>query len=379
MSRIVLDLNLNGFDELPGSLQVPARTATTEAKLWVHAHTDDTALLAHSGRPIVYTAPSSQSLQTTRSSIEQAVRAHREVAGSSAELRVDPNRYAGKRRTYAAAEVDPGFISLQDDLGLSSLTTDSGYIVNGDFAGMEALLNYGAEQNHRFKGRVTTDLPVDYQMVGTAPDKVRDLIEQYQTPVALKLAHPTDPFNAERNIAGLIHILDASTPVDLERTDIAGIGGLALGARRVSIGTTTSLRHVFPPSDSKGGGAGRFIDFAMLVPQALVFRGFARVLEAVALQPDDPRWVCLCVRCGGRSIESIRNPQSAWEHSLNLLFDLGDSILRLDSKEERMRTWSSQCGFADFVNDDIRDGLANWPVSTNLRNWKRALDAALSR
>jgi hypothetical protein len=378
LSRYILDLTIDGFESLPGPHQAPTAQHTAETQLWVHADAEDVGLLARSGRPMIYTAGSALTTRSKRKSLEQAVHAHRETQGSAADVLVDPNMYAGTGRTFGATNVDPGFLAFQADLGLSTIVTDSGYIRNGDFSGIEQLLRYGADQNRTYGGRVTVDIAIDHQMVGTAADRIRDLFERYQTPVALKLAHPTDPFKAERNISGLIHLLGGSVPVDLGRTDIAGIGGLAVGARRVSIGTTTGLRHVYPPTEKKGGGAGRLIEFAILVPQALIFRAFPRVLEAVGLQPDDPRWVCLCAHCAGRSIESIRNEQSAWEHSLNLLFDLGDSVLRLPEQTERMKTWSSQCGFADSINQEIRDGLASWPVGSNLRNWKRALDAALA-
>lgn len=376
---MTLDLTIDGFETLPGPHQVRQSRGTAAAQLWVHANAEDVHLLAGSGRPVIYTAASALKISNKRNALEQAVSTHRSAVGSHPDVLVDPNMYAGTNRTYGAANVDPGFLAFQSDLGMRTITTDSGYIRDGDFTGLEQLLRYGADHNAAYGGRITVDLPIDYRMISEAADKVSDLIERYQIPVALKLAHPTDPFRTEKAIAGLIHMLDSNQFVDLARTDIAGIGGLALNARRVSIGTTTGLRHVYPPTEKKTGGAGRNIDFAVLVPQALCFRAFPRVLEAVALQPDDPRWVCACAFCGGRSIETIRSESSAWEHSLNLLFDLADSVVRLGTKQERMRTWSSQCGVADYVNQDIRDGLASWPVPQNLINWKKALDAGLSR
>ncbi|MBB1195858.1 hypothetical protein [Curtobacterium flaccumfaciens] len=304
--------------------------------------------------------------------MENTVAAHRTLGGSST-VAFDANRYAGSGRSYGADNLQPGWLQAQDDLGLSFLTLDSGYIVDGDWDGVQRLLEAGALGTERFGDRVHIDLPVDARMVRDAPERLIDLIAQYGSRVTLKLGHRADPLARPDTVAALVQVLDASHRVSLGRTDLAGVGALAVGAEYVSIGTTTSLRHVYPPVKRSGGG-GRNVDFALIVPRALQFRQHARVLEVIALDPDNPRWVCGCGPCEGRSLERIRSEEQAWEHSLAIIYDRAAALTALPTRHERLRHWSETCAYADFENRDLRDEMPDWPVPDNHSAWKSALD-----
>lgn len=370
--RFTLDLPLDGPGA--GSIAAPSRTTAPErhGSLLVHASTQHMQQLADSKLPVVYTALSNTRGQGVFRAMEATVAAHRERGGSNT-VAFDANRYAGSGRSYGASSLQPGWLQAQDDLGLSFLTLDSGYIVDGDWDGVQRLLEAGAAGVQRFGDRVHVDLAIDARMLRHSSERLIELIAQSGSRVTLKLGHRADPLGRRDTVAALVQILDACARVSLGRTDLAGVGALAVGADYVSIGTTTSLRHVYPPVKRSGGG-GRLVDFALIVPRALQFRQYARVLEVVALDPDDPRWVCTCPSCAGQSLERIRSEEQAWEHSLAVIYDRAATLTALPTRVERMRHWSETCAYADFENRDLRDEMPDWPVPDSHGAWKSALD-----
>lgn len=371
--RFSLDLSLDGIGIGASTSQaVTADAAERTGSLWVHAATQHVPQIAASGFPVVYTAPSNARGQGIFRSLENTVAAHRQLNGS-ADVAFDGNRYSGSGRSYGAGNLQPGWLQAQDDLGLSFLTLDGGYIVDGDWDGIGRLLDAGAAGKQRFGDRVHVDLAIDAKMLRHSPGRIVDLIGQSGCRVTLKLGHRTDPLARRDTVAALVQVLAANNRVSLGRTDLAGVGALAVGADHVSVGTTTSLRHVFPPTKKSGGG-GRNVDFALIVPRALQFRQHVRVLEAIAADPDNPRWVCLCGPCGGRSLERIRTEQQAWEHSLSVVFDRANTMSALPTRAARIRHWSERCAYADFENRELRDEMPDWPVPEYHGAWKSALD-----
>lgn len=371
-----LDLGLGGNDLRPGPSAAPAVPPERHGTLWVHATTQQLPQLTGTNLPVVYTAASNTGGPGVFRALEATVSAHRS-AGGAPDVSFDANRYAGTNRTFGASALQPGWLQAQDDLGLPILNLDSGYVENGDWDGVERLLAAGAAGGQRFGDRVHTDIAVDSRMVRHHAERFVDLFTQYKCRVTLKLAHRNDPLAHADTVAGLVQILQLGERVGLGRTDLAGLGALALGAGHVSIGTGTSLRHVFPPV-KKQSGPPRVVDFAVLIPQALQFRGQSRVLEVIALAPDDPRWMCLCSRCAGRSIEVIRSEQQAWEHGLDVIFDRAEQIASLPTRTDRIRHWSETCAWADFVNRELRDDMPGWPVPEQHGAWKSVLDKLLN-
>lgn len=147
---------------------------------------------------------------------------------------LDAARYTGAKRRMAGEGIDEGWVRFQQrDLGLPWAMADPGYCARGDLAGVETILR----ACERLPGKVISPLPVSKYLLSEDADKLRDLIENQDRPVALVVEDAADPFGAVGVAAGLVHLLAGGAPVGLLRADTSALGALAFGAPFAAIGT----------------------------------------------------------------------------------------------------------------------------------------------
>lgn len=230
---------------------------------------------------------------------------------------VDANRYAGARRLVGVSRLDPAWVDTQLANGQRYALTDSPYIPDGDFVALGSILAQG-----RAMGRpVIVNLPISYLWLKRKAHarQLREAINQAGVPVALTVEHVGDPMGVQAVVAGLVHVLGAEPPVSVLRCDASAIVALAYGAAGGAIGTTTSLRHLYPlPKPGKKGG-GRPARIAVWVPRLLAYTSIEKVSDLVQHPGLDQYFICDCTSCNGLRLDRVVDERQAYEHSLRAL------------------------------------------------------------
>jgi hypothetical protein len=99
----------------------------------------------------------------------------------------------------------------------------------------------------------TAVLAVDYRWLTKAPMELARSLAELDCPVALVLAHPTDPLSVGSAVHGLLAVTAIVGNVSILRTDHGGLGAIVFGARHAAIGLIGSYRHFVPVGKSGGG------------------------------------------------------------------------------------------------------------------------------
>src|SRR5205807_4694024 len=103
---------------------------------------------------------------------------------------------------------------------------------------------------------------------------------------------------------GLIRLLASPVSVIVLRCDIAALGALAYGAVAAAVGTTTKLRHLYPPSDDNRPP--RPPQLAAVVKPCLAYYTFDKTAQIVQTDLDNPWWRCDWSELPRRRIEPRR-------------------------------------------------------------------------
>ena len=117
---------------------------------------------------------------------------------------------------------------------------------------LEAVLDEGLRfaemanrQSHRARALIA--FPISTGWLQCHPDcrkQLIDTVSKAKVGIALFPGGSGDPLGSRQAVAGLVELLDSARgEVAVLRTDLAGIGAMAFGAGRTSIGLSTALRH----------------------------------------------------------------------------------------------------------------------------------------
>ncbi len=201
-----------------------------------------------------------------------------------------------------------------------------------------------------------------------------------RVPVAVALEHSADPLGVQQVLRGLLLLLATGVPVVLLRSDVSAIGALCHGAHAAAVGTTTSLRHIYPMPKPDAGGGGRRAGVAVFVPHCLSYLGVDKVAGAVQRTPDMSHlWVCECTACAGRTMDhfaTIRDEATrtdvAFRHSVELLHQLRDELLapHLDEADREL-AWHERCKAAAWHHTEIGAQLFDWRPPNFLTAWRK--------
>lgn len=190
----------------------------------------------------------------------------------------------------------------------------------------------------------TAVLAIDHRWLTKAPmDLARALLE-LDRPVALILAHPTDPLSVGNAVYGLLAVVKNVDDTSILRTDHGGLGAIVYGARHASIGLISSYRHFVPIGKSGGGKTGDttarvFIREMMDWFTALTISGWGTMSW-------DLRCHLRC--CEGQGFDRFFDPrfeQQAVVHNQTALAQLADDILNAP-QDERRRLFAKMCSRA---------------------------------
>jgi len=312
----------------------------------------------------IYTAPSDHRRKNRFEDLLYAGDRHLEL-NTSVPL-FDANTYAGSGRKAGDAEMSRTWIRQQEKFGAGIALTDSGFVEANRLDQLVGLLDQAKELQQLVSIPVRTLIPLDATWLGVRSSELADEIYKRDlTDVALLIGHASDPFGAQRTVRGLLEVL-ALGNVSLYRSDLSVLPALASGARTGSIGTGTSLRHIYPVT-SRGGYVPTGSP-SVIVRSTLAWRTQERVNDYVSRFPDETVWSCRCGNCYGRRIDySIRGFDEVTAHNYNVIADLAEYVA---SSSNPMRTWYSMCQTAQTTIYEVADstGFA-WEPPDFLGAW----------
>lgn len=264
-------------------------------------------------------------------------------------LMLDANRYSGKSRAIGTDGMSTAWVRAQSNAGIAHPLTNAGYVPEGEHNVLHAVLRSSAEMGDH----VVAALPVANRYLNRDVDRLIDEINAAGVAVGLMVEHRDDPFGTRANVAGLIKLLDAAeVPILLLRCDLSVIGALAWGARAGAFGTSTSLRHIYPVTKSRGGG--RPAGISAMVKTTMSLHRLEKIDDAIRRMPDPTMWDCPCITCYGRRLNWIATEDEAFSHSITAVSELATQVLdpRL-SPRQRREHWQSLCHNAQFRSMEV--------------------------
>lgn len=188
-------------------------------------------------------------------------------------------------------------------------------------------------------------------------------------PVWLTLANSNDPLSKLRSVAALVNLLDTVPDISLMRTDVAALGAAACGARLVSIGATTTVRHV----STGGGGSIQSNEPTVFVEELLDWKKPTKLLGWVQREPDVEReLVCSRSCCEGESVLRFRDPAEyggITKHNLTSLRELHGEIVAVGDLSKRRDKFFSMAGHAIYQSEFLADTIPGVKPSQQIRQW----------
>ena len=312
--------------------------------------------------------------ETARTEAYKVARHLRQTKGYQRPVLLDAARYSGSNRTAAVSRFNAGWIRRQRELGLPVLT-DSGYVSEGDLAGLDSILRQAADL-----ADAIALLPLNNSWLRNRKqlDLLTDKIRNAGVPVALILEHTGDPFELVGVVAAFLQIVKAGPPVLLLRCDVSALGALCVGAVAAAVGTSTGLRHLYPQTTGGGGGHDPLI--AAVIKECLSYISLDKIALAAQREPEDTLWQCDCEACHRAPIRelAIHSPQRqaelAFVHSLDTLLELRDKILTPGSTlAQRTECWRQSCFNAQYRHMSVEDLTEKSPPPVFLGRWLHAL------
>ncbi|EIE98945.1 hypothetical protein [Saccharomonospora glauca] len=290
----------------------------------------------------------------------------------------DANRYSGPHRVNARRGLRPAWCRRQHELGLIAVT-DSGYLELGDWDSLRSILYTAAWQ----RGPVIAMLPLAARWLFHREDvdhMAREL-DAHGVPVAIALEHSGDPFGARYVVRHFLRLLrKVSVPVLVLRSDVSAIGALCHGAHAAAIGTTSTLRHLYPARSYRGG---RPTTVSVFVKELLSYHRLDTCEAVFALAPETGHfWLCNCAVCGGNTLARLRtaeNPRAvALRHSLHSQFLTYRQVVdRRYAREQLASVWHNTCSTALAAHRRIAEHASSWRVPDHLRRWCSVTDDPL--
>lgn len=284
--------------------------------------------------------------------------------GYTRPLLCDAARYAGTRRVPARAPFDTRWLTWQ--LSRGPALTDSGYVDKLDIRGLQTILH----RTMRLGSGAIAVLPLHADWLKVPQDREILLSEVTfaDVPIAVALEHAADPLGVRAVVSGLLALLALDVPVILLRSDVSALGALCHGAAAAAVGTSTSLRHIYPLAPG-GFGTARVAAFS---PHLLSYTSVDKLAAAVQLTPDlSHLWECTCTTCNGRTLDwlATRDSSTAFRHSIEHLRLLRDSLFTVSGSSLRL-AWHERCNAAAALHTEIRAELPDWRTPPFLNAWR---------
>lgn len=187
----------------------------------------------------------------------------------------------------------------------------------------------------------TVVLAVDYRWLTKAPRDLVDALSELDRPVALVLAHATDPLGASGAVDGLRAVTSLVRDISILRTDHGGLGAIVHGAGHAALGLIGTYRHFVPVGKSGGGKIGDRT--ARVFIREMLDWFTALTISGWVAAAADMRCYLRC--CNGARLDRFFDPlheADAAVHNRLTLADLADDILNAPV-DERRSYFSNMC------------------------------------
>ena len=189
-------------------------------------------------------------------------------AGFSGRLRLDPAAYEDPTGASTSSPTLWDFWHQQQvEIGVVEFISPGSYVPKRSLKSLRIAIRAESSWVRKHGGRVSLALDSSWLTTGLA-DLIREL-KAVELPLAVAFSHRYDPLGSAAAVRGLITLLGEVPDVAILRCDIGAIGAIAHGAALGAIGTSSTVRHAFPPDQRGGGGGG---GPAVFVPSLLDYR-----------------------------------------------------------------------------------------------------------
>lgn len=174
------------------------------------------------------------------------------------------------------------------------------------------------------------------------------------SPVALAFADPYDPIGTKDRVRALRRLVK-NVDMALVRSDLAGVGAWAYGARFASVGLSSTVRHL--PVPMRLSTSTRDRTPHVLIPALLAW------VKASALwfAGDHPALRCRCPICKGQWLgrlgdESPGRPEAALLHSFFTWYRITQQLQGAPRRERKL-AWHRICKKALEAEESLADDL----------------------
>jgi len=257
---------------------------------------------------------------------------------------------------------DP-WADLQRSVGVKERLSP-GVMVNLDRPGAldAAIESQAAWVDANGGGRISLALPARW--LSRHRDELCDRLRQAGQPFAVAFAAGYDPLDTRRGVEGLAQIAQAVDDLMVLRCDMGALGAMANGARVVSIGTGTSVRHI--PTRTGGGPA----QPAVFIPAVLDYCAG----KTIAGLPSRVRPRCPLSCCNGASLDRYwltNDSRGLRRHNVEAIALLSRDLLGVQF-DQRAQVWRSMCEEAVIEANRIElDGGRPFRVRPQIRWWSQ--------
>jgi hypothetical protein len=261
------------------------------------------------------------------------------------------------------------WVAAELDRGAPFAITPTGHISAGDTDSVKAIIS---EANRLDDVRVLVHLPLHWRWCRPdTVDRVARLLTHARHPVAISLAHNTDPLSESR-VAESLGELAARTPsLVLLRSDLAALDVLARGGLSGAFGVTATLRHGLAT-----GKTGMKINPADLGPHVFFpdLLRFLRSSFAADLYANHQAPACSCLTCKGRRLDGFTSSpidkSAAAEHNVRHVITMFGELVGHRDRLERAEWWRSRTREAVVAHEILGQQLGR-PMEppTALRCW----------
>lgn len=280
---------------------------------------------------------------------------------------LDPGMYEPKRIESARVERG-GWREIQEAAGVSTLVSPGCYLQR-DVAFADAQRLLGAERAWLAADRGFAAVCVDARFLRDRMSELIRLLQGVGCDVWLTLAHANDPLGVPGAVDALVELIAGTRNVSLMRCDLGGLGAVAYGARRASVGLSATVRHA-----ALGGGGSPSEAPSVFVRRLLAWKKSDVLLAWAAHDGDVERELTCGERCcEGRSLARFADPalrNSALVHNVIAVSALIEEVLTAPPAT-RAATFKAIATHASFAHEWMAETVPGVKPSAQLRQWAR--------
>lgn len=300
--------------------------------------------------------------------------------GWAGPILVDPALY--ERAVNPAKDVGDGTLfgdrhevwaERQRSLDVVAYLSPSAWVPAGRYDLLEQVLEDAA----RFCGGIDDRaayavLPIHSRWLTEDPERLIASAASCGHRIALVLGHKYNPLDSVNVVRGLINFLSRVPNTLLLRSDISVVGALAHGAGAGAYGTSSTVRHLWPPDEKnlRGGGP---VGVSTVLSGGLLRHIPTDKLEQI---PEDGGALdCWVTPCDGESIRRFAHPRHESDldvHDLHTVRALAEQALEGPSADPS-ETWREMCRTALDLHARLSPpGKARLEPKRYLSAWVRA-------